>query len=193
MSHFAIWEVSTFLKRLLVDGLAEHPETAIADANLLLSNPGQAGAGAGQKRLFLWLYQVMQNEHMRNDAFVRQAKDEEERFPPLVVNLQYLLTPSTGQDLTDQLVLGKAMQVLYDNAVIRMESPNDPTRAEELHLALAARTMDELAEVWEAMQQPYRLSVCYDVRVVRIDSLRVLTAGRVANRSARFEPMPEGA
>jgi hypothetical protein len=83
------------------------------------------------------------------------------------------------------------MQILYDNAVIRMESPNDPTRSEELHIALASRTIDELADVWYAMQQPYRLSVCYDVRVVRIDSLRTLPGGRVLERHTRFEPVPE--
>jgi hypothetical protein len=189
MSHFAIWEVSTFLKRLLVTGLAEHPETAIAEANLLLTNPGEAGAGAGQKRLFLWLYQVCSNEHLNNDPYVRQAKDEEQRLPPLVVNLQYLLTPATGTDLSDQLVLGKSMQILYDKGVVRMESPNDPTRSEELHISLASRTIDELAEVWYAMQQPYRLSVCYEVRVVRIDSQRVFVGGRVRERGTKFEPM----
>lgn len=189
MSHFAIWDVSTFLKKLLVTGLAEHPETAIAEADLLLTNPGESGAGAGHKRLFLWLYQVCPNEHLRNEPFVRQAKDDEQRLPPLVVNLQYLLTPDTGTDLSDQLVLGKSMQILYDKAVVRMESSNDPTRAEELHLSLAARTIDELAEVWYAMQQPYRLSVCYEVRTVRIDSQRVLAGGRVRERGTKFAPM----
>ncbi len=193
MSYLVIREVSTFLKRLLVNGLAEHSETAIAEADLLLSNPGQPAPGAGPKRLFLWLYQVTPNEHMRNDPFIRRQNDEEQRFPPLTVDLQYLLTPSTGNDESDQLVLGKAMQTLFDNAVIRMESPNDPSRSEELHISLASRTIDELAEVWEAMRQPYRLSVCYDVRVARIDSLRILAGGRVADRRTRFEPVPEGA
>ena len=43
------------------------------------------------------------------------------------------------------------------------------------------------------MQQPYRLSVCYEVRVVRIDSQRVLAGGRVHDRSTRFAPLPAGA
>ena len=43
-------------------------------------------------------------------------------------------------------------------------------------MSLAPRTIEELAEVWEAMQKPYRLSVCYEVRAVRIDSTRRLPA-----------------
>jgi hypothetical protein len=193
MSHAAIWEVSKFLKQLLVDGLGDDTNTAIASADLLLTNPGQPVANAGSRRMYLWLYQVMQNEHMRNDSFVRQPRDEERRFPPLAINLQYLLTPSTGGDETDQLVLGKAMQILYDNAVVPMQSSNPPTRSEELHISLAPRTIEELAEVWEAMNQPYRLSVCYEVRAVRIDSQRLSIAGRVTERRTTFEPVPESA
>ena len=36
------------------------------------------------------------------------------------------------------------------------------------------------------MQQPYRLSVCYEVRVVRIESKRRRTGTRVAERSTAF-------
>ena len=53
-----------------------------------------------------------------------------------------------------------------------MQNRQAPAAAHELHLSLAPRTIDEIAQVWEAMQQPYRLSVCYEVRAVRIESLR---------------------
>jgi hypothetical protein len=36
------------------------------------------------------------------------------------------------------------------------------------------------------MQQPYRLSVCYEVRAVRVDSERRLGGGRVTDRQTDF-------
>ena len=42
--------------------------------------------------------------------------------------------------------------------------------AEDLGISLFRRTLDELSRVWEALQEPYRLSVCYQVRLTRIDS-----------------------
>jgi hypothetical protein len=106
-----------------------------------------------------------------------------------------LLTPSIQVDngasdpVGDQRLLGRAMQIFNDQSVLRMDSRQNPGQAEELHLSLASRTIEELAEVWEAMQQPYRLSVCYEVRSVRIDSQRRLQAGRLTERSSEFAPM----
>jgi hypothetical protein len=146
----------------------------------------------------LWLYQVLPNEHLRNPPFVRRSgagTDDASFHPPLVLNLHYLLTPSiqdaggASDQLADQRLLGRAMQVFHDQAVLHMPNPQAPDNSHELHVSLAPRTIAELAEVWEAMQQPYRLSVCYEVRAVRIDSERQLTHGRVAERQSQFAPV----
>jgi hypothetical protein len=140
----------------------------------------------------LWLYQIMPNEHLRNAPPVRtraNGDDTVELYPPLALNLLYLLTPHTKTDLGDQLVLGRSLQVFHDQAILTMDSTQNPGRAEELHVSLAPRTIEELAKVWEAMQQPYRLSVCYEVRVARIDSARRQPGGRVADRGSDFRPM----
>jgi hypothetical protein len=52
---------------------------------------------------------------------------------------------------------------------------------------MCLRDLRELAEVWEALQQPYRLSVCYEVRVPRINSTRIERTGRVSERRADFQ------
>jgi len=142
--------------------------------------------GAVQRTVSLWLYQVAPNEHLRNAPMERTADDGVERYPPLSVNLYYLLTPSTGNDEGDQLVLGKALQLFHDRAVMTMESTQVPGEGEELHLSLVQRTIEELAEVWEALQEPYRLSVCYEVRAVRIASQRVLRRRRVSERESEL-------
>lgn len=194
MSHLVIGEVSQLLRHTLWLGLKGDPVTSqqvTEEQNIVLSNPAQPIAIQGiVRQVSLWLYQVLPNEHLRNGPDVRRRVDGDDDatfYPPLAVNLLYLLTPSTGDDLGDQQVLGRAMQTFHDSAVLRLVSRQEPDRAEELHLSLAPRTIEELAEVWEAMQQPYRLSVCYEVRAVRIDSQRRLAAGRVGERQSDLQ------
>jgi hypothetical protein len=115
--------------------------------------------------------------------------DTAEVYPPLAINLLYLLTPSTGSDLGDQQVLGRALQVFHEQSILLLQSTQPPNNTDELHVSLAPRTIEELAQVWEALQQPYRLSVCYEVRVARIDSLRKQQGGRVRDRVSQFSSM----
>jgi hypothetical protein len=186
VSHKIIAEVSRFLRDTLFDGFSDDPEIAgvIPTAtSIALSNPAEDITSARQASL--WLYQVVPNEHLRNAPMIRQG-DADSQYPPLAVNLYYLFTPSTDDDHTNQLVLGKTLQVFHDNSILRMESQDVPGTAEELHLTLVQRTIEELAEVWEALQEPYRLSVCYEVRIVRIASRRVIASKRILERASDF-------
>lgn len=192
-SYKIISEVSKFLRRTLWAGfegdnaLTQHVPN---EAAIVLLNPSDA-AEDEQRRLSFWLYQVQENAFMRNQAPARvPQQDDLVRFPPLPLNLFYLLTPSTNSMEGDQMVLGRSMQIFYDNPVLLLESAEQPGTAEELHVNLCQRDLREIAEVWEALQQPYRLSVCYEVRVTRIDSLRTQRTGRVLERTAAFEEKP---
>jgi hypothetical protein len=194
MSHLVILEASRFLRHTLWLGLSEDPTTrqhVQFETNIVLSNPAQPVGANVVRRLSLWLYQVVLNEHLRNAPNIR-VTDDRERYPPLGLNLMYLLTPSTGSDEGDQLVLGRAMQILHDQSILQMQSQQSPGEGEEFHVYLAQRTIEELAEVWEAMQQPYRLSVCYEVRSVRIRSQRELRGARITDRVSDFDPVGAG-
>ena len=205
MSHLAIGEVSETLRHTLWLGLLADLVTrqlVTSEQNIVLANPGQVALPQGVVRqLSLWLYQVLPNEHLRNQPLVRRAgppPDDDLRFyPPLSLNLFYLLTPSiqdgggASDQLADQRVLGRVMQVLHDQSVLAMPNRQAPAAAHELHVSLAPRTIDEIAQVWEAMQQPYRLSVCYEVRAVQIESERRLAGGRVEERRTDFARVEE--
>jgi len=41
---------------------------------------------------------------------------------------------------------------------------------EELRIIFNQATLDELSRIWNTLREPYRLSVCYQVKTVRIDS-----------------------
>jgi len=203
VSYLVISEVSEFLKHTIYLGLSADPTTHQLIPNeqdIVLTNPGQSAPQQTNRLLSLWLYQLLPNEHLRNQPFVRRAtagppaSDDTEFYPPLGLNLFYLVTPSlqdagvgsAKDQIADQQVLGRVMQVLYDQSVLYMPNKQAPESAHELHISLAPRTIEELAEVWEAMQQPYRLSVCYEVRAVRVDSERRLGGGRVLERRSDF-------
>lgn len=179
-SSAVINEVSTLLRALLEDGLKS---PANQTPSVELSNPADQ---ADEKTLSIWLYQVTPNPHLRNAPNVRTS-DETQRFPPLPLDLCYLLTPSQKDEGANQATLGRALQVLYDHSILTLHAGDD---IEELHLNICQRSITELAEVWEALQKPYRLSVCFEVRMVQIDSERVLPAGRVRQRSAEFKEKP---
>lgn len=195
-SYTIINEVSHLLRQTLWDGFAgdaELTQHVPTIDSIALTNPAENGGD--NRRLSLWLYQVQQNEHLRNVQPTRVPEDASiVRLPPLAVNLFYLLTPSTKSVEGNQLLLGRSMQILHDNPVLLLESSQEQGRAEEIRISMCQRDLRELAEVWEALQQPYRLSVCYEVRVPRIDSQRVEHAGRIGDRSfvLKDNPLPEG-
>jgi hypothetical protein len=179
-SSAVINEVSTLLRALLEDGLKS---PANQNPSVELSNPADE---TDEKTLSIWLYQVTPNPYLRNSPNVRTS-DEAERFPPLSLDLCYLLTPSQKNEGANQATLGRALQVLYDHSILTLHRGDD---IEELHLNICQRSITELAEVWEALQKPYRLSACFEVRMVQIDSERVLPAGRVRERNAQFKEKP---
>lgn len=196
-SYKVVLEISKLLRQTLWDGFKNDPALTTQHVpnaeSIVLTNPAEA-VDPNSRRISLWLYQVQQNEFLRNTPAPRVPNDDKLiRFPALAINLFYLLTPSTNNVEGDQLVLGKSMQILHDNAILRLESDEVTGEAEELRIFMCQRDLRELAEVWEALKQPYRLSVCYEVRVPRIESLRFEHATRVGSRRFDFDDAPGAA
>jgi hypothetical protein len=201
MSNYnVIASVSEELRRILWEAFqADNVIRSIVgnDTAIVLSNPTKT-AEDSSNRLSLWLYQVVENEFVKNQPLMQRELPNRQNRParldqlqqsPLALNLFYLVTPFALSGKSDHLLLGKAMQVLYDSAVIRLQDANDRI-AEELHVILCRLTLEELTRIWEALREPYRLSVCYQVRVTRIESLRTPELARVTDPSHRFGSKP---
>ena len=77
------------------------------------------------------------------------------------------------------------MQVLYDNAIALLSDPVSSV-FEELRIVLARLGLEELTGIWQALREPYRLSVGYLVHITRIESLRTSPATRVLDRAAGY-------
>ncbi|MEH2521991.1 hypothetical protein V1279_007564 [Bradyrhizobium sp. AZCC 1610] len=127
--------------------------------------------------LTIFLYEVIEDAASRNRPDRRRLIGpnafEFERAP-MALLLKYLITPWSGDAATDHRILGRAMQVLYDNAVLEgtqlqgsLANTNDT-----LKITITPLSMDERTKVWFAVQRTYRLSSAYEVRVVNLDSSR---------------------
>jgi hypothetical protein len=186
----------------------EHGFAALGGGGLLqgeddiaLANPVDAVV-AENVRFSLWLYRIVESPYVKNAPLGFTGRDEAPNpngvagarlaYPPLALSLHYLLTPLGGTEEARQLAIGHAMLALHDHPIAPLTDPQAQTVAEELHIALCRLTLEELTRVWEALQAPYRLSVCYEVRVVRLSSTRTAGARRVVERGMRPPPVEEG-
>lgn len=178
--------VSDGIRRILWNSFAADPTVRPligTEAAIVFLNPTDT-AKDSTNRVSLWLYLIAENEFLKN-APPQRVADDTEQFPPLALDLYYLLTPFGPSAEADLLILGRAMQALYDSA--RTTLINAPLRvAEDLNIILFRRTLDELSRVWEALQEPYRLSVCYQVRVTRVDSTLLTTVHPVLEMTTDF-------
>jgi len=191
-SYLAINAVSAALRRLLWTAYAADTGPVrglVADEQAIVFDNPTETARNPSRRLSLWLYRITENEHMRNMRVPLESAPDRVRSAPMPLDLSYLVTPFTGSGESDQLLLGKTMQVLHDNAIVYLRDDLDGV-AEELRILFGRLPIEEVTRIWEALREPYRLSVCYDVRVVRIDSTRVEPQARVIEASAVLSAGP---
>lgn len=196
-SYGVIRTVSGALRQILWEEFSvdAHMQAIVgSEQAIVFTNPKETAAHPSD-RLSLWLYQVTENEFLKNQPAVRANGAETTRPAPLALNLHYLVTPFAGSGELDLLLFGKTLQVLYDNATTLLRVPAEGI-VQELRVILARLTLEELTRVWEALQEPYRLSAGYLVCVTEVDSLRQTSYARVIDRIAGFSdslaPVEEG-
>lgn len=146
-------------------------------------------------RLTLFLFEVSEDASARNRPRVREVvpPDITIRKPPMALLLRYLLTPWSGNPLTDHRILGRAMQNLYDNAILSGPTLQGGLAGTDqaLKVTVSSLSVEERARVWYSVQKPYRVSVAYDVRVVNLVSEVFDEVSAVARRSLAYqEPQP---
>jgi hypothetical protein len=122
-------------------------------------------------RLSIYLYRVVENGYMKN-RFPVEGNGGRLRKPPLALDLYYLITPLVGTPREQQVVLGKAMQVLYDRAILTKPDFTGSLAAsgEEIRLVLNQVALEETTRIWQALEIAYRLSLMYTARVAIVDS-----------------------
>ena len=144
------------------------------------SLPKASTGGESFKKLNLYLYQVTENEFAKNRPRPTGV-DGAQEYPPLALNLHYLLTPYASDAISAHQILTHAMHSLYVNPILAEDSLSESLRLSvaQLTINLCQTSLEELTRIWNALQTPYRLSVSYEVRVVLIESMLSTQPSRV--------------
>jgi hypothetical protein len=163
--------VSQTLRTLLTANITQSTDSQIKNVPIELLSPRELQDKNETLGVSVWLYRVARMAEMLNEPPQRISQNQ--IVPtPLPLLLCYLVTPVAGDPLTRHALLGKVLQVMNDNAIIRGADLQGILlgTGDQLRVVLEALSLEDLSLVWDALSEPYQLSVSYMVQVVCIDS-----------------------
>lgn len=188
-SYGVLREVSNVLRGTLLDACQadEHAEPAIRGlkkSGVVFTNPTESFKNA-DARVSLWLYKVDEDQYTRNQARRPVASGDGIQGVPMTLDLSFLVTPLLRAENAEESLnlIGKIMQVFHEHASIPV-SDRQAGIHENIRISFRRSTLEELTRVWEALREPYRLSVSYLVRVIHIAGRSERGAGAVRTRTA---------
>jgi hypothetical protein len=153
--------------------------TTVPAPTVLLSSADEMATFAPQNpAVTVFLYHIAANAEMRN-----AQPDAGFARPPLPLELRYLITPWAKSAATVHLLCGHILQTLEENACLQRGDllgsawgPDDI-----LQILLETLPVSEHHDIWEPADMPYKLSLAYVARVVRIDPRVPVGAGVVTS------------
>lgn len=163
--------VSETLRALLTANITQSTDTQIKNVPIELLSPREMQDNQESLGVSVWLYRVSRFGDMLNEPPQRVSSTQLVRTP-LPILLYYLITPVATHPITRHMLLGKVLQVMNDNAILRGTNLHGNLRGttDQLRLVLETLSLEDLSLVWDALSEPYQLSVSYMVQLVSIDS-----------------------
>jgi hypothetical protein len=180
--------VSATLKQLLTVNITQSSDSQIKNVPIELLSPRELEDKKESLAVSVWLYRVARMSDLLNEPPQRVAPNLI-AATPLPLLLYYLVTPIAGDPTTRHALLGKAMQVLNDHSIVRGADLQGILQGttEQLRVALEALSLEDLSLVWDALSEPYQLSVSYVVQPVTIDSaLEPLMVAPVIEKRSKY-------
>jgi hypothetical protein len=199
-SALAIASVTAVMKNLLDNGLIDDQVTStVGNVHVTALAPDLIPIDKNaESQLNLFLYTVTPNAAWRNEGLPsRDAQGDRRTNPPLALDLHYLVTAYASKDLHAEILLGYAMHLLHETAVLPragirralgvsglIHGPlgSLPPELEALATSGLAEQVEaikvtpdsvgpeELAKLWTGFQSRYRPSASYRVSVVLIEA-----------------------
>lgn len=173
---------------------AEVAGQAMPECDFALLSSGELAAPQDDAtRLTLYCYRLTVNEHLRQ---ARPDRMSPEQPPPLGLDLHLLLTAWAGNPQDELLPMAWAMRQLYQHPILDASalSPEAGWAPDEVVQIIPSElSTEDMMRIWDALEPPYRLSVSYIARRVRLDPDRLLDAAPVvATRFVRGTAVPAG-
>jgi hypothetical protein len=181
----AIAAVTATLQAILGTEITADPD--LNDTTVTALPLDKARGTITTNQLNLFLYQILPNAAWRNMDMPKSVRPGETGMSPMALDLRYLVTAFGRENDTtqpfDHHLLGKAMSVLYDHALlgpdeIKIAFPgsgleNQPDR---VRITLQPLSLEDISKLWMGFATQYRVSVGYDVSVTLIDSTQPVKA-----------------
>jgi hypothetical protein len=143
--------------------------------------PDQARPDNTRNRVNLYLYHTEYDPAWRNTDLPRRGRPGEALPPILPLNLHYLVTVYAENDneLIGQVLLGTAMRVLHDHAVLSrseietaLAEAELDAQVERVRVTALPFKIEDLTAIWSGFQSEFRLSAGYKVGVLLIEGTR---------------------
>jgi hypothetical protein len=157
--------------------------TVKAGVTVTTKPPSTARGGSNGEQINIFLYSTYYNPAFRNDPMPGAPGSD---FPPMPLVLKYLITAygANDDDISGQVLMGRAMRLLHDHPLLGREDiegimPDSglQRQTERIRITPDTLTLDDMSKLWTSFQSTeYRLSVGYEVSVVLIESSRTGTA-----------------
>jgi len=179
--------VSSTLQTLLTNNITSQLQAPL-NVPIYLNSPIEMQTQSLIPGISVWLFKVSRMAEMLNEPPERRSANQLARTP-LPVLLHYLVTPMASDPVTRQTLLGRVLQVFNDHAILRgadLQGALGNTK-EQLRVNLEAFSIEELSLVWEALGEPYQLSVAYVVQVAKIHSdLELIKSSPVLEKETTY-------
>lgn len=163
--------VSQTLKTLMTTKITQSSDSQIKNVPIELLSPKEMEDANETLGVSVWLYRVSRMADVLNDPPQRISSTQYVRTP-LPIQLYYLVTPIAVDPLTRHALLGKVLQVMNDHSILRGADLQGILQGatDQLRVVLETVSLEDISLVWDALSEPYQLSVSYVVQVISIDS-----------------------
>ncbi|MEX1030860.1 MAG: DUF4255 domain-containing protein [Paenibacillaceae bacterium] len=180
-------DVGNTLVKLLREQLCPYP----------ISQPEHIGIASpdekGDLSLCLYLYNISENGEYRQTQMIKRGTGSQQ-FPPLMLNLSYLMIAYSNAEvqskaIDEHLILGRAMQVIYDNSVLRgsMLEGSLASTDDELRVVFDVIAADSMRDLWNFNDVSFKLCVSFTVSPAQMDSTRIKASSRVLERDVQMQ------
>ncbi|MCK5057101.1 MAG: DUF4255 domain-containing protein [Candidatus Aminicenantes bacterium] len=186
MSDYRVFEdLGETLKQLLTENLL----SLGSPVNIVFDSPADIEMqNDSPHTLSLFLFKVETNPHMNNRE-MQNINHKKLKYPPITLDLFYLLTPFANDRSQEHLILGKVMQTFHDQAILKGRFLKEGLEGtgSEFRLTLFSLPFEEMFQLWQSFtEKSFRLSICYKVTPVEIDSTREEEARRVLEKQHEY-------
>ena len=187
MQYSILADTGMSMIKLLKDNMVPEP----------VQNPDMIGLCSpydkGDFVLCMHLYDIQENGENRLVDMETLTSDKQ-KYPPLSLTLYYMMTVISNEEvatrsLNEQRIFGKAMQVLFDNPVLTVNSLVGAAldNSEPINIIPHNMTFEEKSKLWNFQNSPFRMSMFYKVAPVYVESTRIRQARRVVETNYSVE------